>query len=213
MTDKTNLTRSLDGYQARRGQFRVVHVPEQTYLMLDGHGDPNTSPEFTAAVETLFPVAYALKFASKRAGHDYVVPPLEGLWWSDDPAAFTTARDASRWDWTLLLLVPSWVDAQEAVPAAVEEVRRKRTPPRLDDLRVESLAEGCCVQTLHVGPFADEGPVLAHLHDELIPSHGLTMTGHHHEIYLSDLRRVEPARQRTILRQPVTPTIPQGVLA
>src|SRR5690606_13371261 len=79
---KTDLKKTLDGYQARRGEFRVLELPELRYLMLDGHGDPNTAPAFTAAVETLYPVAYALKLASKeQLGRDYVVPPLEGLWW------------------------------------------------------------------------------------------------------------------------------------
>src|SRR5690606_36501149 len=99
-----------DGYQARRGEFRVLEVPELRYLMVDGHGDPNTAPAFTAAVETLYPVAYALKLASKeQLGRDYVVPPLEGLWWASDMDAFTSARDKSQCDWTLLLLVPDWV--------------------------------------------------------------------------------------------------------
>src|SRR3954465_2297811 len=96
---KIDFKRTLDAYQAQRGRFRIVDVPDLQYLMTDGHGDPNSSPAFTAAVEALYPVAYKLKFASMRAlGRDYVVPPLEGLWWAEDPEAFTTARDKSRWD-------------------------------------------------------------------------------------------------------------------
>lgn len=203
-TDKTDLKKSLDGYRARRGRFRFVDVPEMRYLMVDGHGDPNTSPAFSEAIEALYPVAYSLKFASKRElGRDYVVPPLEGLWWAHDMEAFTAARDKSRWDWTLMLLVPDWVP-RESFATALEQVRAKSRPARLDDLRLETLSEGRCVQTLHVGSFDDEAEVLARLHHEFIPAHGLRMTGAHHEIYLSDFRRVAPERQRTILRQPVT---------
>jgi hypothetical protein len=204
MTTKTDLTKSLDSYRARRGELRIVDVPELTYLMVDGEGDPNTSPEFPATLETLYPVAYTLKFASRRElGRDYVVPPLEGLWWSDDLDAFTVARDKSRWSWTLMLLVPEWIGA-EMVAAAVDQVRAKGRAERLDDLRVATLSEGRCVQTLHVGSFDDEGPVLERMHHEFVPDHGLRLAGTHHEIYLGDVRRVAPERRRTILRQPVT---------
>ena len=203
MTEKVDLKRTLDGYQAQRGQVRVLDVPDTRYLMLDGRGDPNTSPAFAEAVQALYPVAYAMKFASKTdLGRDYVVPPLEGLWWADDMSAFTAARDKSRWDWTLMLMVPDWLD-EDAFRTAQERVAAKNRPDRLDDVRMETLSEGRCVQTLHVGTFDAEAEVLAHLHDEFIPGQGLTMTGKHHEIYLSDLRRVASEKQRTILRQPV----------
>jgi hypothetical protein len=201
--DKVDHKTSLDAYRAKRDQFRIVDVPELRYLAVDGHGDPNTSPAFTAAVEALYPVAYTLKFASKRElGRDYVVMPLEGLWWAEDMAAFTAARDKSRWDWTLLIMVPDWTD-QQMFDAAVEQVRAKGGPARLGDVRLETLAEGRCVQTLHVGPFDAEAETLARMHDEFIPAGGLRRTGRHHEIYLSDFRKVAPEKQRTILRQPV----------
>ncbi|MCP2264291.1 GyrI-like domain-containing protein [Promicromonospora thailandica] len=201
-TGKVDLKKSLDAYRAQRGRFRLVDVPEQQYLMIDGHGDPNATA-FAEAVETLYPVAYALKFASKRdLGRDYVVMPLEGLWWARDMDAFTVARDTSRWDWTLLVLQPDWI-GPDLFAAAVEGVRRRSAPSRLDDVRFARLAEGRCVQTLHVGAFDDEAGVLARLHEEFVPANGLRLTGRHHEIYLSDFRRVAPEKRRTILRQPV----------
>ena len=204
MTNKTDFKKALDAYHAQSGQFRIVEVPDMQYLMIDGHGDPNTSPAFAEAVKTLYPVAYKLKFASKRdLDRDYVVPPLEGLWWAEDMESFTTARDKSRWDWTLMLMVPDWID-QVMFTAAVEEVGTKSKPVRLDETRMETLSEGRCVQTLHDGSFDDEADVLEQLHNEFIPGHGLCMAGTHHEIYLSDFRRVATERQRTILRQPVT---------
>ena len=203
MTDKVDLKKTLDSYRARRGQFRILEIPARQYLMIDGTGDPNTSA-FTTAVESLYPVAYTLKFASKSdLGKDYVVPPLEGLWWAEDMAVFTTARDKSAWDWTLMLLTPEWIDA-ELVSAATATVATKRPPARLADVRWESLAEGRCVQTLHVGPFDAEAEVLQRMHEEFLPAHGLQRRGTHHEIYLSDVRRTAPERLRTILRQPVT---------
>ncbi len=174
------------------------------YLMIDGQGDPNTSPAFAGAVEALYPVAYKLKFTSKRdLDRDYVVPPLEALWWAGDMDSFTAARDKSRWDWTLMVMVPDWIN-QNMFAAAIEQVGVKNQPARLDDVRLEILAEGRCVQTLHVGSFDDEAEVLARLHHQFIPGNGLRMVGKHHEIYLSDPRKGVPEKQRTILRQPVT---------
>ncbi len=202
MAEKLDLKRTLDAYRAKQGEFRIVDVPELQYLMLDGQGNPNGAA-FAEALEALYPLAYALKFASKREqGRDYGVMPLEGLWWADDMEAFTTARDKASWHWTLLMLVPDWIDPG-MFDAAVAAVAAKRAPARLADVRLEALTEGRSVQTLHVGAFDDEGPVLERMHHEFIPQRGLRMTGRHHEIYLSDARRVEPAKRRTILRQPV----------
>lgn len=200
---KVDLTRQVEAYRARAGRFDVVTVPPLTYLMVDGHGDPNTSDAYRDAVSTVFPLAYTLKFLSKRElDRDYGVPPLEALWSADDMAAFTTARDTSRWDWTLLSLVPDWV-TPEHVETARAQVARKGGAPVLDAVRLEALDEGLVVQTLHVGPYETEGPVLATMHHEVVPQHGLRMTGRHHEVYLNDARRTAPERLRTILRQPV----------
>ncbi|WP_341231361.1 GyrI-like domain-containing protein [Nocardioides salarius] len=202
--DKVDLKRTLPGFRARRGRFDVVDVPTATYLAVDGRGDPNTAPAFAEAVSTLYPVAYRLKFASKRElGRDYVVPPLEGLWWADDMASFTSVRDKSQWHWTLMLMVPDWIESA-LVDEALAQVAAGERPARLDDLRLESLSEGRCVQTLHVGSYDDEAAVLARMHDE-IAGRGMRLGGRHHEIYLSDRRRVAPEKLRTILRQPVEP--------
>ncbi len=205
MTSKTDFKRTLDAYRATPGQFRIVAVPDLQYLMIDGRGDPNTSSDFANAVTALYPVAYKLKFASKRdLGRDYVVTPLEGLWWAEDTDLFTTVRDKSRWEWTLMIMVPDWID-QHMFDASVEQAGAKDRPARLGDIRLEWLSEGRCVQTLHVGSFDDEAEVLARMHDGFIPDNGLGMVGKHHEIYLSDFRRVAPEKLRTILRQPVRP--------
>lgn len=203
VTEKVDFKRTLDSYQARRGAFRMVTVPDMQYLMLDGHGDPNVTPAYTEALAALYPVAYKLKFLSKRElERDYVVPPLEGLWWAENMNAFSVARDKSRWDWTLMLMVPDWIDRATFL-CAVAQAGAKNTPARLDDVRLESLAEGRCVQTLHCGSFDDEAPVLERMHGEFIPENGLRVDGKHHEVYFSDFRRVAPDKLRTLLRQPV----------
>ena len=203
MTDKIDFKKSLDSYQAQRGQFRIVNVPDMQYLMVDGHGDPNTAPAYTEALSALYPVAYKLKFISKRERErDYVVPPLEGLWWAEDMDTFTVARDKSQWDWTMMLMVPDWID-RDSFQSAVEQAGTKNRPARLDEVRLETLSEGRCVQTLHRGSFDDEAPVLERMHDEFIPENGLRVDGKHHEVYFSDFRKVTPEKLRTLLRQPV----------
>jgi hypothetical protein len=202
MPDKTDFKKSLDAYQAKRDEFRVVDVPDLQYLMIDGHGDPNVTPAYTQAIQALYPVAYKLKFASKRdLGRDYVVMPLEGLWWAEDMDSFTTLRDKSQWDWTLMSMVPDWID-QHMFGAAMEQAGAKDRPARIGDIRLESLSEGQCVQTLHVGSYDDEADVLARMHT-FVRDNGFRMVGKHHEIYLSDSRQVAPKKLRTILRQPV----------
>lgn len=196
--DKIDFKKTLDSYQAKRGTYRMLAVPDMRYLAIDGHGDPNTSPDFSDAIAALYPIAFALKFLSKRQlDRDYVVPPLEGLWSAADMDAFAGTLDKSQWDWTLMLMVPDWIDA------AMVEAATVKADMRPGPVRLQTLHEGLVAQTLHVGSFDDEGPVIARMHQEFIPSQGLRPEGLHHEIYLSDFRRTAPEKLRTIIRQPV----------
>lgn len=205
MNAKVDFKKTIDAYRARKGRFDLVEVPALGYLMIDGHGDPNSAPEFTTAVEALYPLAYTLKFASKQGlDRDYAVMPLEGLWWADDHASFTTSRDKSRWHWTLMIMQPEWID--EAMFAdAVAKASAKNPSARVGEVRLETLHEGLCAQTLHVGSYDDEAPVVAKMHEEFIPEQGMRLRGTHHEIYFSDPRKGDPAGRRTLLRQPVEP--------
>ncbi|WP_431710916.1 GyrI-like domain-containing protein [Glutamicibacter uratoxydans] len=203
MSSKLDFKKELASYRAKRGEFEVLHLPALQYLMIDGQGDPNASTEFSASIEALYPVAYKLKFLSKiELGRDYVVPPLEGLWWADDLRSFSSRRDKATWKWTLMLMLPAWLGT-EHVERVREQLRVKNPVERLDDIRVQLLAEGLCVQTLHVGSFDDEGPVIEKMHTEAIADAGLKLAGKHHEIYLNDFRRTDRDKLRTILRQPV----------
>lgn len=178
----------------------VVDVPPMNFLMIDGSGDPNTTPEYQHAVEALFSVSYALKFKMKKTqGVDYVVMPLEGLWWADDLSAFVK-DDRAHWKWTMMIMQPDVVPA-EMVEEAVAEVRERKQLPALDKLRFERFHEGRAAQVMHIGPFSEEGPTIERLHD-FIRERG-ELTGKHHEIYLSDVRRANPKNWKTILRQPM----------
>lgn len=201
--EKFDLKKSLKAlFSPPAGRFTLVEVPRLKYLAIDGHGDPNTAPAYAQAVEALFAAAYAIKFDAKAAlGKDYTVPPLEGLWWAADMAAFTGGRK-DDWDWTMLVMLPNFVPDM-LVTQAYKRVKEKKALPALEKLRIAEIEEGLCVQTLHLGTFADEAPVLRRLHEEFIPEHGLAPNGKHHEIYLSDPRRTAPEKLRTVLRQPV----------
>ena len=169
--------------------------------MVDGIGEPG-GQTYTDALETLYPIAYKIKFISKiELEKDYVVPPLEGLWWADDLNAFIT-RDKSVWKWTMMIMVPDWI-SQDLYERAVNEVKKAKNPVSLENLRLESYHEGLSVQILHIGSYEDEAPVLAEMHDHFIPDNKLKERGHHHEVYLSDPRRVAPEKLKTVLRHPV----------
>ncbi|MFZ1248951.1 MAG: GyrI-like domain-containing protein [Candidatus Saccharimonadales bacterium] len=200
---KLDFKKTLGGYTALHNTFQIIKIPKTKYLMIDGHGDPNSSEDFQNAIKALYPIAYKLKFASKaQCGKDYVVMPLEGLWWAEDMSAFTTARDKSQWDFTLMIMQPDWI-TEDMFDAATAKVRKSEPPVSLEKVRFETLNEGLCVQTLHIGSFDDEAAILADMHERFIPDNNFEMTGKHHEIYLSDFRRVAPEKLRTILRQPI----------
>lgn len=187
-------------FTAPLNRFVPVTVPRLSYLMADGHGDPNTVPAYRQAVESLYATAYTIKFACKAKGQDFVVAPLEGLWSAPDPESFT-ARRKDEWDWTMMIMLPDHVD-DEAFSAASNRAREK-LGTLAQSLRLDSLEEGLCLQALHIGSYDDEGPLLATLHTEIMPAGGYTFAGRHHEVYLSDPRKVPPARLKTVIRQPV----------
>jgi len=193
-----------DLYSARRDRFEIVDVPRMSFLMVDGRGDPNTSADYRAAVEALYTTAYAVRAVAKeKVGRTHTVGPLEGLWYADDLSVFKT-RDHDEWSWTLMIVQPGWVTSA-MVDEAMERVARTKDLSAGHRVRFDDYAEGQCVQILHVGPYDEEGPTIARMHEEFMPAEKLVPRGRHHEIYLSDARRTEPSRLRTILRQPVGP--------
>ncbi|WP_336694718.1 GyrI-like domain-containing protein [Delftia acidovorans] len=189
-------------YGAPRGKFVVIDTVPLNYFMIDGTGDPNRAPAHAEGVQALYAASYTLKFMSKADLHrDYTVPPLEGLWWAEDMDDFVTRRK-DRWCWTMMIAVPDFVE-KPMVEAAIDKAMEKKGLAALARLRFERLEEGPAVQTLHIGAYDDEGPVLRQLHQQFMPSNGLVPSGHHHEIYLGDPRKTPAERLRTILRQPV----------
>jgi hypothetical protein len=203
MARKIDLVKDLpDLYRPPAREPVLVKVPEMTFLMIDGSGDPNNSSGYQQAVEALYAVSYTAKFRLKRGpeGIDLKVMPLEGLWWSADVTVFLEGwREA--WQWTMMIAQPDVV-TPALIDEAVAEAGRKKDLPALGKARLERFEEGLCAQILHVGPYSAEGPTIERLH-AFIAEQGQALRGKHHEIYLGDPRRTRPERLRTILRQPV----------
>jgi len=194
----------------------IIDVPEFSFIKVDGKGNANTEGgEFYQAVELLYTLSYTIKMSSKSGNQpqgffEYVVPPLEGLWWFND----STDKDFSQKDkylWTSMIRQPEFV-TQEVFDWACKEAARKK--PRLDTskARFQSFTEGLCVQMMHIGPYADEPKTIA-LMVEFIKENNYQnaigdvrsdgSTKRHHEIYLSDPRKTEPSKMKTVLRHPI----------
>ncbi len=198
--DKVDFKKELKHLYAPKKGFEIVAVPALNFLMLDGHGDPNNNPAYQEVVETLYAMAYALKFAVKKQSVDYVVMPLEGLWWVENMAEFSLeAKD--QWNWTMLIMQPEQVTA-ELVEQVREDVARKKNLPALARLRFEPYHEGLAAQISYFGAYANEGPTIAGLHT-FIAENGYALRGKHHEIYLSDPRKTAPEKLKTVIRQPI----------
>ena len=194
-------------YAPTNRTWDLLDVPEQHFLAIDGSGNPNTADAYAEAVKALYAVAYTLKFANKKTSErDFVVAPLEGLWTSDDVEAFTAgAKDA--WRWTMLISQPAWITGP-MIETARDTALEKKKLPAIQDVRLLVLNEGLCAQALHIGAYDEEAPLLAELHGSFFAAHGLDFNGSHHEVYLGDPRRTEPAKLKTVLRQPVRRTRP-----
>jgi len=189
-------------YRPTAKQFEVVDIPEMNFLMVDGNGNPNTAQTYKEAIEALYAVAYKLKFLSKKSlGNDYVVPPLEGLWWAKDMEAFVIGKK-DDWDWTMMIMQPEWI-TQEIFEEGSALVKKAKNPPALSKMRLQSYDEGLSIQIMHFGSYDNEAPTLEKLHNEFIPKNNYALSGKHHEIYLSDPRKVKPEKLKTVLRQPV----------
>ena len=190
-------------YNPSKREPSMVEVPPFKFLMIDGHGDPNNSPEYQEAISALYTVAYTIKFKVKKGplAIDFGVNALEGLWWVPDMSLFSTS-DKSCWDWIMMIMQPELVTPELFAEARLE-AGKKKPLAALTKIRLEIFHEGLSAQIMYVGPYAAEGPTIARLH-AYIKEQGYKLSGKHHEIYLKDPTRTNPDKLLTIIRQPVT---------
>lgn len=189
-------------YAPSAKEVAVVDVPAMHFIMGEGRGDPNTTPEFQGLVEALYGLSYTLKFMIKKdQGIDYAVLPLEGLWWAEDMAVFNPeSQDKSRWQWKVMIAQPEYV-TPDLFAKALDQVGKKKPSPFLSQIQWERFQEGRCAQILHVGPYSQEHRTIEKIH-RFIKDQGYDLAGRHHEIYLSDPRRTAPEKLKTVIRQP-----------
>lgn len=181
----------------------TVTVPAMQFLMIDGAGDPNNSPTFEGAMETLYGLSYPLKFTSKKTlGMDYAVMPPEGLWWVEGVEFDIDSPDRSGWRWTMMIRQPDHITA-EMVDDAMSALRKKKNPVNLDTVRFETYDEGLAAHIMHLGPYSAEKATIERLHTYIIDQ-GKQLHAKHHEIYLNDFRKVTPEKLKTVIRQPMT---------
>ena len=193
--------KSLYGTTTASG-FVIVDVPKMNFLMVDGHGDPNTAQSYSRAIEALFSLSYTLKFMIKKGDDaiDYGVMPLESLWRTDNMADFST-DNKDIWKWTAMIMQPEWVD-KKLVEEARQSIAKKKDLAALPIVRFEALNEGRSAQCLYTGPYSEETSTIKKLH-QFIADNGSDLRGRHHEIYLNDARRTDPSKLKTIIRQPM----------
>ena len=185
----------------------MVEVPAMNFIMIDGKGDPNGS-EYQNAVSALYALTFTIKMSkmgkNKPEGYfEYVVPPLEGLWWCEGGKFDFNERD--NWRWTSMIRQPEFVDL-DIFKWAVNECKIKKPELDVSNAKFKSYAEGLCVQMMHIGPYADEPSSMKILQAYMVENNLIDMVGlggKHHEIYLSDPRRTDPVKLKTVLRHPV----------
>jgi hypothetical protein len=189
----------------------IVDVPEMTFIMLDGKGNPNTSAEYKAALEVLYGLSYGIKMSKMNGTQpegyfDFVVPPLEGLWWNADGSVITDITDKDSFCWTSMIRQPDFV-TPEVFENTKTAVTKKKTELDLSVARLQKFSEGLCAQILHIGSYDDEPKSTAVL-EQFITASGyiadFTNKRRHHEIYLSDPRKTAPEKLKTIIRYPIT---------
>lgn len=190
----------------------LTDVPEMIFIAVDGGGDSNTSPEYKAAMEMLYGLSFTIKMSkmdgSQPEGYfEYVVPPLEGLWYADG-VSFDgmNVTDKSKFKWVSMIRQPEFV-TEQVFEAAREKLAKKKPDLDLNKARLMKYAEGLCVQIMHKGSYDDE-PRSIEMMKKFAAENGLTEDfsegRFHHEIYLSDPRKCAPERLRTVIRHPVS---------
>ncbi len=199
---KIDLTRERKSHFTARRKPQVVELSPASYAMVDGAGDPNNTPDFEEKTRLLHNLVGRIRTIGGSSDLELVVPPLEALWWTENPEDFSL-ENRDLWNWTAMLMVPDFV-TRDDFERARESLTHGREQEALGALRLGTLEEGVCVQTLHLGPYSEEGKSLR-LMDEFMKSKGYKPRGKHHEVYLGNPRKVAPEKLRTIIRRPVEP--------
>lgn len=198
--NKLDLKKSFKDCYTGKKSVKFVEVPAINYICVQGKGDPNSCQEYKDAMETLYGMAYTIKFMCKAEGDDFVVMPLEGHWWSDPPEKFSE-ENKDDWLWEAMIALPDFVD-KETFELARAQLKKKKNPASINKAELKIIEDGLSAQILYTGPYSEEGPYIDEMH-KYIEEKGYRLRGKHREIYLSSPQRVAPEKLKTIIRHPI----------
>lgn len=190
-------------YKPSAKEPSIIEIPEMNFFMIDGRGDPNKSTEYKLAIETLYAASFTLKMKiikKKMPTKDYVVPPLEGLWYMPQMENWSM-KEKNKWFWTMMIRIPDFI-TQQQIKKSMIVLKETKNPVVFPKLRYKKYKEGKCAQILYFGSYDDEPETISKLHS-YIEDQGYVLKGKHHEVYLNDPRRTKPEKLKTILRQPM----------
>jgi hypothetical protein len=205
--EKIDLSKKYKAYFTAKREPEVLEIGKAGFISIAGKGDPSAT-DFRERIEALYSVAYTIKFSCKELQKDFIVSKLEGLWWFDEKkfigkniVSSATEIPRSEWEYRLMIRVPEFVGEKD-VGIAKDRVVQRKGIELVEEIKPFSMSEGKCVQMLHVGPYATEPDTLLKI-AAFMEKNQLSRNGLHHEIYLSDFRKTDPAKLKTILREPV----------
>ncbi len=190
-------------YKPSAKEPMIVEVDEQNFFMIDGIGNPNENIKYQEALEALYGAAFTLKMKvvkKQNPKNDYVVPPLEGLWYMDKMEEWSM-DEKDKWEWTMMIMIPDFVK-KDQIKKALEILKETKNPVAFSKLYHKKYKDGLVAQIMHIGPYNDEPPTVEKLH-KYIEDQGYILDGLHHEIYLSDPRKAKPEKMKTVIRQPI----------
>ena len=216
MADKLDYKKEYKDFYMPKAVPTLVNIPKMKFFMVDGKGNPNDKlGEYVKAIELLYGLSYTIKMSYKNGNapknfFDYVVPPLEGLWWTENYEMFSKDQK-DKLIWTAMIRQPEFV-TEEVFHWAIDQLKKKKPQINTDKARLEEFTEGLCVQMMHIGPY-DTEEITVKTIDDFAISNGYKCTiselrqdgtvGRHHEVYLNDFRKVVPEKLKTVIRHPV----------
>ena len=196
---KLDLTKEHPAYYKAKQIPAIQEFDAYNYLTIKGQSAPEDKL-FTGAIETIYPVAYAAKFICKDREQDFVVPKMEGQWWVEDERPFEHVP-RHEWHWRIMIRMPEFVD-EATFLTAVDALKTKGKPVRLEEVKFEKIHEGKCVQMLHIGSYEEEQETIQQIFEKM-KEEGLEVNGYHHEIYISHPMKTPAWKLKTVIRYPV----------
>ena len=209
MADVLDYKKEYKDLYSPKNEPMEINIPEITFVAIEGKGNPNDKDgEYQKALEIIYGIQYTIKMSKKgnyipNGYFDYVVPPLEGLWWSNKDEIFPI-KDKSKFCWISMIRLPEYVTKDVFEWACIEVNKKKKI--NTEKAKYLKIKEGLCVQMMHIGSYDDEPKTIKIMEEYIVKNNfinDISSKRRHHEIYLSDPRKAKPSKMKTILRIPI----------